>query len=336
MHYYHYTFLGITMKIEEVWKNLEKDLSDVEDCINQNLKSKAPLISEVGFHLLKGGGKRIRPLLLLLSAKACGYKGSRHYLLASIIEYIHTASLLHDDVIDEASIRRGQKSANQVWGNQASILVGDFLYSKALYLAVRENNQKIMDVLSDATTIMSEGEVMQLSHIGNLDITEEEYLDVITYKTAVLISAACQLGAILSGAPRKIQDAMTEFGMHIGIAFQLIDDALDYSAQERKLGKEVGKDLLEGKVTLPLIYTLKQSTEKEAQRTRHIFQNGDTGEGDVEFVFRSIEKYKGVEYTLERTQSYIQKAREALNHVEDSLAKDALLAVSDFIYKREL
>lgn len=324
------------MKIEEVWKNLEQDLADVETCISNHLQSKAPLIAEVGFHLLKGGGKRIRPLLLLLSARACGYAGDRHYLLASIIEYIHTASLLHDDVIDEANIRRGQKSANRVWGNQASILVGDYLYSKALYLAVREENQKIMDVLSDATTVMSEGEVMQLTQIGNLDITEKEYLDVVTYKTAVLISAACHLGAILADAPQETQEAMVNFGMNVGIAFQLVDDALDYSAQERKLGKKVGKDLMEGKITLPLIHTLHHSSDKESQKTRQLFQNGQLQDKDIEFIFQCIEDHKGVGYTLDKTQIYIQKAKDSLNPLEDSPAKDALLAVSDFIYQRDL
>ncbi len=324
------------MEIGEVWKSLEKDLADVEACIITNLESRTPLIPEVGFHLLKGGGKRIRPLLLLLSAKACGYKGNRHYLLASIIEYIHTASLLHDDVVDEASMRRGQKSANRVWGNQASILVGDFLYSKALYLAVREHNQQIMDVLSDATTTMSEGEVMQLAHIGNLGVTEGEYLDVITYKTAALISAACHLGAIIAEASQEIRDAMIAFGMNIGIAFQLIDDALDYSAEERKLGKQVGKDLLEGKITLPLIHTLMKSTKEESERLVRIFKNNQPRPKDVEFVFQCIEKYKGVEYTLEKTQGFIKKAKASLDHFEASPAKTALLAVSDFIYKREL
>lgn len=324
------------MEIEEVWKNLEADLAEVEKGIGANLKSKAPLISEVGFHLLRGGGKRIRPLLLLLSAKVCGYQGDRHHLLAGIIEYIHTASLLHDDVIDDANIRRGQESANRVWGNQASILVGDFLYSKALYLAVREQNQQIMDVLSDATTIMSEGEVMQLSQIGNLEITEKEYLDVITNKTAVLISAACHLGAILADAPAKTRKAMITFGMMIGIAFQLIDDALDYSAQERKLGKKVGKDLTEGKVTLPLIHTLKTSTDQETKRIREIFENGRRKNEDIEYVFGCIEKHKGVEYTLGKTETYIKKAKESLNHFTNSPAKSALLTISDFIYNREL
>ncbi len=324
------------MEIKEVSKDLEKELADVEVCINENLKSRAPLIYEVGSHLLKGGGKRIRPLLLLLSARTCEYEGDRHYLLAAIIEYIHTASLLHDDVVDDARIRRGQKSANRVWGNQASILVGDFLYSKALYLAVREQNQRIMDVLSDATTVMSEGEVMQLSYIGSLDITEAQYLDIITYKTAVLISAACRLGAILAESPQETQDAIASFGINVGIAFQLIDDALDYSAQERKLGKKVGKDLLEGKVTLPLIHTLSKASKEEMDRMRQIFQGDEPGSDDVEFAFRCIENYKSVEYTLEKTQTYILKAKEALSYFKDSPAKDALLAVTDFIYKREL
>lgn len=324
------------MEIGEVWKSLEKDLADVEACIIANLESKAPLIPEVGFHLLKGGGKRIRPLLLLLSAKACGYQGNRHYLLASIIEYIHTASLLHDDVVDEANIRRGQKSANRVWGNQASILVGDFLYSKALFLAVREHNQQIMDVLSDATTTMSEGEVMQLAHIGNLGITEKEYLDVITYKTAALISAACHLGSIIAEGRQEVRDAMKTFGMNIGIAFQLIDDALDYSAEERKLGKQVGKDLLEGKITLPLIHTLMKSGSKESQRLNQIFRNGQPKPEEIEFVFQCIENCKGVEYTLEKTQGYIKKAKASLDFFKPSPEKTALLAVSDFIYKREL
>jgi octaprenyl-diphosphate synthase len=322
--------------IEEVWKGLEPELAAVERCMTANLETNAPLIAEVGLHLLRGGGKRIRPLLLLLSAKACGYEGDRHYLLASIVEYIHTASLLHDDVVDEARMRRGQTSANRVWGNQASILVGDFLYSKALYLAVREHNQEIMDVLSEATTIMSEGEVMQLSHIGNLEITEEDYLRVITNKTAVLISAACRLGAVIAGADEVTKDAMAAFGMNVGIAFQLIDDALDYSAQEWKLGKEVGKDLREGKVTLPLIHVLKSSVNDEAGRIRRIFKKESIDTEDLDFVFQCLERQKAIEYTMDRTQFYVMRAKEALDVFENSASKDALLAVSDFIYNREL
>ncbi len=322
--------------IEQVWKGLEQDLAGVESCMQANLKSNAPLIAEVGLHLLRGGGKRIRPLLLLLSAKACGYEGDRHYLLASIVEYIHTASLLHDDVVDEAVMRRGQKSANRLWGNQASILVGDYLYSKALYLAVRERNQEIMDVLSEATTIMSEGEVMQLSHIGNLDISEDDYLQVITNKTAMLIAASCKLGAIIAGADPSVKDAMASFGMNIGIAFQLIDDALDYSAQEWKLGKEVGKDLQEGKVTLPLIHVLRNASGEEAARIRGIFEKAEIDSDDLEYLFQSIDRHKAIDYTMDRTQVYVQNAKSALDCFPSSSAKDALLAVSDFIYNREL
>ncbi|MDX1764097.1 MAG: polyprenyl synthetase family protein [bacterium] len=322
--------------IEQVWKGLEQDLAGVEACMQRHLQSNAPLITEVGLHLLRGGGKRIRPLLLLLSAKGCGYEGDRHYLLASIVEYIHTASLLHDDVVDEAVVRRGQKSANRLWGNQASILVGDYLYSKALYLAVREENQEIMDVLSEATTIMSEGEVMQLSQIGNLDITEDDYLQVITNKTAMLIAAACKLGAIIAAADRSVKASLAAFGINIGIAFQLIDDALDYSAQEWKLGKEVGKDLQEGKVTLPLIHVLRNASGEETKRIGEIFQKETIDSDDLEYLFHSIDRHKAIDYTMDRTQGYVQDAKTALNGFPASSARDALLAVSDFIYNREL
>jgi octaprenyl-diphosphate synthase len=324
------------MKIEEVWKSLEPELAEVEKCITENLSSKAPLITDVGLHLLRGGGKRIRPLLLLLTARACGYTGNRHYLLAGIIEYIHTASLLHDDVVDDAKIRRGQEAANRVWGNQASVLVGDFLYSKALYLAVREQSQEIMDVLSEATTIMSEGEVMQLSQIGNLNLTEEDYLNIITNKTAVLIAAACHLGAILAQAPPERREQMCSFGVNVGIAFQLSDDALDYSAQEGKLGKKVGKDLQEGKVTLPLIHVLKNATTDEAARIRRTFAN-EAPEGDaLDFIFQCVEKYHAIEYTMQRTKFYVEKAKNALELFSSAPSKDALLAVSDFVYQRDL
>ncbi len=324
------------MQIEEVWKLLEQDLGQVERCIAENLHSGAPLIREVGLHLLRGGGKRIRPLLLLLAARVCGYRGDRHYLLASVIEYIHTASLLHDDVVDDAVIRRGQDAANRVFGNQASILVGDYLYSKALYLAVREENQEIMNVLSDATTVMSEGEVMQLSQIGNLDLTEEDYLGVITKKTAVLIAAACELGAILAEASPDLRKALVSFGNAVGIAFQLSDDALDYSAQEGKLGKKVGKDLLEGKVTLPLIHVLQEGTEDEKARIRRIFEAEEKSAEDLDFVFDAIDRYGAVDYTLQRTRAYIEQAQGNLKPFKDSPAKDALRSVSDFIYRRDL
>src|SRR5512138_2108433 len=242
-----------------------EELKGVEEQFKKDLASDVPLIRKVGEYVLSSGGKRIRPALLLLAAKLCGYTGSRHIPLASVVEFIHTATLLHDDVVDEANIRRGIPSANTLWGNSASVLVGDFLFSKSFSLMVADGDLNVLRVLSAATTRIAEGEVLQLVCTSDLEITEERYIEVVVCKTAVLLAAACQAGAIIGGATAEQEAALAAFGMDLGIAFQLMDDTLDYVADEKEFGKSIGHDLEEGKITLPLIETLKRCSAAERE-----------------------------------------------------------------------
>jgi octaprenyl-diphosphate synthase len=240
--------------LQDILKEYKSDMERMETRIHDSLGTDVALIQQVSKYILGAGGKRFRPLLHLLSARLCGCRGhDAEYVIGSVVEFIHTASLLHDDVIDEAKVRRGRSSANSIWGNQASILVGDYLYSKALFHGVRLHNQRVMDVLSETTTAMSEGEVLQLMQIQNPDMTEADYFRIVECKTGVLITAACRLGAIISKAPLSQEDALTAYGRKLGLAFQITDDTLDYAADQKQLGKALGKDLDEGKVTLPLI-----------------------------------------------------------------------------------
>jgi octaprenyl-diphosphate synthase len=249
------------MVLDDVFKSYEAELGIIEERIKNIFKSDVHAIPLVGKHILDGGGKRLRPLILILSAEMAGCREDARLTLAGIVESIHTASLLHDDVVDGADVRRGKSPAHSIWGNQVVILVGDFLYSNALRLAVSQKSQKIMEALSDATTRMTEGEILQLVKMGDPDITEDEYLDIISAKTASLISAACRIGAILGSLPEGRENALAQFGLKAGIAFQMADDILDYMADEGELGKRLGKDLREGKITLPLIYLLKTATD---------------------------------------------------------------------------
>jgi len=324
------------MTITDVFETYREDLAQVEEQIQLSLDSKAVLVRQVGNYLLQGGGKRIRPLLLVISANLSGGSGNAAMLLAGAVEFIHTASLLHDDVVDGAGIRRGRASANNIWGNQASILVGDYLYSKALYQAVRLENQRIMDTLSDATRVMSEGEILQLLKTGNLDTTEAEYIEVIEAKTAVLISAACRLGAILGRLPEDKEEALAGYGMDVGLAFQLLDDALDYTAQQDRLGKSLGKDLGEGKLTLPLIHLLSNSTPDESAKIREIIETQSHKKSDLENITSLMDKYRSIEYSMGRALSYIERAKGRLAVFSPSPHKDALAAVADYVVERDM
>jgi octaprenyl-diphosphate synthase len=324
------------MTITDVFETYKEDLRRVEAQVQLSLDSRAVLVRQVGNYLLQGGGKRIRPLLLVITAKLSGGAGDAAVLLAAMVEFIHTASLLHDDVVDGADIRRGRTSANKLWGNQPTILVGDYLYSKALYQAVRLSNQRVMDTLSDATRIMSEGEILQLLRTGDLDTTEAEYIEVIEAKTAVLISASCRLGAILGQQPEDKEEALAGFGMDVGLAFQLLDDALDYTAEQDKLGKELGKDLGEGKLTLPLIHLLSNSAPGEASKIREIISGQTPGKEDLEYILGLMDKRHSIEYSKDRAMSYIERAKGRLSVFPPSPHKDALYAVSDYVVERDL
>jgi len=317
------------MDLEEVFRLYEHELKIVEDRIKNLFKSHAFTIPLIGNHILDGGGKRLRPLILLLSAEIAGYKGDARLTLAGIIESIHTASLLHDDVIDGAEIRRGKSPAHSIWGNQVVILVGDFLYSNALRLAVQQKSQRIMEILSEATTKMTEGEILQLFKTGDPDITEGEYIDIISAKTAVLISAACRIGAILGSLPEDKENALARFGINTGIAFQMADDILDYMADEGKLGKRLGKDLKEGKITLPLIYLLKAASDTEIEEVKNIIKDGLRKRG-LKRILKLFVKYNAIELSLKKAQNFISDAKTELTIFPDSPAKKALFTIADY------
>ncbi len=308
----------------------------MEESFRGYFHSEVTLIPEISDHLINSGGKRFRPLLLLIAAELCGYKGERRYPLSAVIEFIHTATLLHDDVIDHAETRRGKPSANRVWGNSASVLVGDFLYSKSFQLLSEDGDLAIINLLSNTTNIMSEGEVLQLQKCGDIDMTEKDYLSVIEKKTAVLISAACAVGALLSKTSEAKIEALARFGMRVGMAFQLTDDTLDYMAAEEEFGKAIGMDLKEGKITLPLIHALKKCNPEEKKRIKAAVRSGAADGSDIGEITALIGKYKGVDYALQKARSYIEEAKTFLEPFEDSEAKRALVTISDYIIDRNL
>ncbi len=323
--------------LQDVLKEYKSDMERMEHRIHESLGTDVPLIRQVSKYILGAGGKRFRPLLLLLSARLCGYREhDAEYLLGSVVEYIHTASLLHDDVVDEAKLRRGRSSANSLWGNQASILVGDYLYSKALYHAVRLQIQRVMDVLSETTTTMSEGEVLQLMQIQNADIMEADYFRLVECKTGVLISASCRLGAIISKAPLSQEDALTAYGKKLGLAFQITDDTLDYAADQKQLGKVLGKDLEEGKVTLPLIYVLRRADKEERGNVRAILDADAVSDGDLTYTLGLMTKYGAVEEALGLAQRFSNDAKAALAVFPDSTPRQALTSLADYVVQREM
>ncbi|MBI4710626.1 MAG: polyprenyl synthetase family protein [Nitrospirae bacterium] len=324
-----------TMTAEEVWKYYQKDIAAAEQRIKETLGTVAPAIAMVGRHLLEGGGKRIRPLLAILSSKISGYSGEKSSILACCAESIHTASLLHDDVVDGASMRRGQPSAHSLWGNQIAVLVGDYLYSNALWLANSFQSQKIMDALSNATVRMSEGELIQLSKKGSREISEENYMNIIKGKTAILMSAACRCGAVLADAPQEKENALESFGLKLGMAFQMADDILDYMAEEKILGKNLGKDIEEGKITLPLIYLLREASPDEVEKVRVIIKAEELTKEDLSYILDLLTKYKSIEKSYEKANAILNEAKAELRIFEDSMEKTALLSISDYSLRRE-
>jgi octaprenyl-diphosphate synthase len=323
--------------LQDILKEYKSDMERMESRIHESLGTDVALIRQVGKYILGAGGKRFRPLLHLLSARLCGYKEhTAEYVLGGVVEFIHTASLLHDDVIDEAKLRRGRSSANSIWGNQASILVGDYLYSKALYHAVRLQNQRVMDVLSETTTTMSEGEVLQLMQIQNADMTDADYFRLVECKTGVLIAASCRLGAIISKAPLSQEDALTAYGKKLGLAFQITDDTLDYAADQKQLGKVLGKDLAEGKVTLPLIYLMRKVNDEESNNMRTILQADAIGESDLLYTLGLMTKYGSVDDALRVAQSLSNEAKTALSVFPDSSPRQALATLADYVVQREM
>ena len=321
------------MNLQEVFNLYEEKLQSVELNIRDLFRNKVPFIPLIGNYIISSGGKRLRPLFHLISADLAGYAGNAHIDIAGIIESIHTASLLHDDVVDMAELRRGNPTANSIWGNQIVVLVGDFLYSNALKTAVMQKNQRIMEILSSATTRMTEGELLQLTRIGDPDITEKEYVEIITAKTGALISAACRLGAILGELPEEQEHALANFGMKTGIVFQMADDILDYMADENALGKKLCKDLEEGKITLPLLYLLTTAREDEQNEIKQIIRN--FSEEGLSRIMLLLKEHRSIELSLKKAQSLINEATAELAVFPESRAKDALLAIAAYSLHRE-
>jgi len=304
----------------------------VDKIIIDELSSDVILINQVGHYIVGNGGKRLRPMLLLLAAKALGPITESHLILAAVIEFIHTATLLHDDVVDESDLRRGKESANAVWGNAASVLVGDYLYSSAFEMMVRTNNMRVMEILSKTTTAIAEGEVLQLLNCNNPETTEQKYLEVIARKTAILFSAATRLSAVITGTPPEMEENLSKYGQHLGIAFQLIDDALDYKASQEELGKNLGDDLAEGKPTLPLIYAIQKGSASEASIIIEAIKQGDRNAFNE--VFAIVKNTNAIEYTEARANDEAQKAIDAIDSLPDSEYKQALISLAKFSVQR--
>ncbi|MCM0084078.1 polyprenyl synthetase family protein [Geomonas sp. Red32] len=311
-----------------------EDLKNVELQFKKDLESDVPLIRKVGEYVLSSGGKRIRPALVLLAAKLCGYSGNRSVPLASVVEFIHTATLLHDDVVDNANLRRGLASANTLWGNEASVLVGDFLFSKSFSLMVADGDLRILKVLAGATTIIAEGEVLQLVVTSDLDITVERFIEVVRSKTAILLSAACEVGAILGGATPELQQAVADYGMELGIAFQLMDDTLDYTANEEQFGKSIGHDLEEGKITLPLIHTLQCCTPAERDIIAAVVDKEELSDDDFASVFSLVHRYGGIEHTVAAARERVARCKEHLEKFPASPVREAMAELADYVVTR--
>ena len=320
------------MKLEQLYNLIEPDMKRVDAVIRERLHSDVVLVRQVAEYIIQSGGKRLRPALVLLSAGAFGYRGTHHHELAAVVEFIHTATLLHDDVVDESDLRRGRKTANAMFGNAASVLVGDFLYSRAFQMMVEIDDMRVMRVLSDATNVIAEGEVLQLMNCHDADLDEARYLQVIRYKTAKLFEAAAQLGAIVGGGSPEIEQNMAAYGMHLGTAFQLIDDVLDYSGAEAETGKHLGDDLAEGKPTLPLIYVMQNGTAAQAACVRHAIENG--GREDFSQVLAAIHATGALEHAKRQATAEAERASDALDALPASQYKDSLLELCSFAVAR--
>ncbi|MDR4469812.1 MAG: polyprenyl synthetase family protein [Nitrospira sp.] len=327
--------IATPQSMSDVWDAYRAELDGLEDRVRKNLDSSVTLVNTVAAHILSGGGKRIRPLLLLLSARLCGYPGSEHYQLGSIVEYIHTATLLHDDVVDEADLRRGRRTARKVWGNQISILVGDFLYTKAMCNVVEFQSQGINEVISEACNKMAEGEVLQLYYNGNPAMPEVEYIKIVEHKTAGLIAAACQMGAILADATETQQQALFRFGQYLGIAFQVADDTLDYIANGASLGKTIGQDLRQGKATLPLLHLLQHCSAQDRQMIKDRMETRTLSTADLERILFLMGEFGSITYAMDRAKAYIAAAKHELDQFDDSTPRRAMSVAADYMITRD-
>ncbi len=323
------------MTPQEISKLIAADLEQVEHQLSGYCKSEIHLIEKVGRDIQSSGGKRIRPALLLLSSQMCGYTGSVCHRLGAVVELIHAATLVHDDIVDDSKVRRGRSSVNARWGNEISVLIGDWLYMTSFTIALGERHFKILDILADVTRKMVEGELMQLGFNGSFDITEEQHLDISIRKTACLFAACSQIGGILGGVSEDQIELLRLFGLKVGIAFQMVDDVLDFTATETTLGKPVGSDLKEGKLTLPLIYLMRNGQPRHREMVKTVLQENGFRTVKKEAILQLVQQYCTLDRVMDQARNYVQQAQQHLSTFPPGLAREALVAVSDYIVSRD-
>jgi octaprenyl-diphosphate synthase len=325
--------MGKNKDIKVIQELAQSDMKTVNDLIYKQLQSDVSLINQLGIYIVNGGGKRMRPMITVLAARALNYTGEKHCDIAAIIEFIHTATLLHDDVVDESNMRRGRETANALFGNSASVLVGDFLYTRSFQMMTKLGDMRIMDILSDATNIVAEGEVLQLMNCNDPSTTEESYMQVIYCKTAKLFEAATRLAAVISEQDKKIEEAMADYGKYLGTAFQLVDDIMDYTADAKEMGKNVGDDLSEGKPTLPLLYAMKHGNSTQKQLIHDAIEQGN-GMDNLDAILQAMEETGSLRYTQQQAEIEADKAINALNVLDDSPYKEALITLAHIAANR--
>ena len=311
-----------------------EDIKAVNEAILRRMHSSVPLIPQLASHIVAAGGKRMRPMLTLAAARMCGYRGDRHIQLAACVEFIHTATLLHDDVVDESDLRRGRATANALWGNKASVLVGDFLFSRSFQLMVEDGSLAVLDILSTASATIAEGEVLQLATANDTETSEQAYLAVVSAKTAALFAAACRVGAAVADRPKAEEDALETYGLNLGIAFQLVDDVLDYGATSADMGKNSGDDFRDGKITLPVVLSFLRGEESERVFWRRTLEDLAQNEGDFAHALELMRKHRALDDTIERARHYGRIARDALGIFADGPEKRALVELVDFAIQR--
>ena len=320
------------MSMESIYNPVRKDFEKVNELIHEQLSSHVPLVEHIGHYIVDSGGKRLRPLLVLLSTGALGYRGEQHASLAAVIEFLHTATLLHDDVVDTSELRRGRTTANARWGNAPSVLVGDFLYSRSFQMMVEMGSMRVMQLLSDATAVIAEGEVLQLVNSRNPDLTEEQYMTVIHNKTAMLFQAASHSASVLADADPGTEAALRDYGCHLGLAFQIVDDVLDYQGNPEEMGKNVGDDLAEGKATLPLIHAMATGTAEQKTLIRRAIRDG--GLDNLAAILKAVQATGALEYSLERAREHARKARTSLDTLPASPHREAMSNLIDLAVDR--
>ena len=321
------------MSLKQIHSAIAQDMRAVDEVIRSALYSDVVLIKQVAEYIINSGGKRLRPALVLMSAEMFGSVQTAHHQIAAVVEFIHTATLLHDDVVDESSLRRGQATANSLFGNAASVLVGDFVYSRAFQMMVKVDNMRVMEILAEATNIIAEGEVLQLLNVHDADISEQDYLQVIRFKTAKLFEAATRLGAVICQASESDEQALASYGMHLGTAFQLIDDVLDLTGEPHTIGKNLGDDIAEGKPTLPLLYAMRHGSQKQAELIRFAIEQG--GEENIHAVIEAVQQTDALQHVTRLAQQEAQLACQAIAHFSDSLAKQRLIDLAEFSVARD-